>query len=238
MFIRCSKKVFVSFESAAHYFTPQKTVVTGTPLREELLKKKTAKQVAKETLGFNSSESLTLILGGSQGSIRINNFILEHLTELIKTTQVLHQTGVANFAEVQQLSRAALIDKSFKNRYQPINYLETNLGLALAAADIVIARAGSGTIFEIAAFGIPAILIPLDGSANGHQRTNAYEFAKGGAAIVIEEQNLLPGIFLEQVRAVLGNPELRSKMSAASGQFFMPEAATKIAQELLTLTAS
>jgi UDP-N-acetylglucosamine--N-acetylmuramyl-(pentapeptide) pyrophosphoryl-undecaprenol N-acetylglucosamine transferase len=234
---RFAKKVFVSFERAASHFNPQKTEVVGTPIRSELLAEKTTKDLAKDALGFSSSHPLTLILGGSQGSQRINDFILANLMEIIKETQVLHQTGIANLAEAQKLSRAALIDESFKNRYQPVGYFDKNLNLALTAADIVIARAGSNTLAEIAMFGIPAVLIPLADAANDHQRTNAYEFAKNGAAIVIEEANLLPGIFLGQLKKILSDDALRAKMAAASAQFFIPNAAEKIAQELLRLGA-
>lgn len=234
---RFAKKVFVSFERAASRFNPQKTEVVGTPIRSELLTEKTTKDLAKDALGFSSSHPLTLIMGGSQGSRRINDFILANLMEIIKETQMLHQTGIANLAEAQKLSRAALIDESFKNRYQPVGYFDKNLNLALTAADIVIARAGSNTLAEIAMFGIPAVLIPLADAANDHQRTNAYEFAKNGAAIVIEEANLLPGIFLGQLKTILSDNALREKMAAASAQFFIPNAAEKIAQELLRLSS-
>ncbi len=232
---RFARRVFVSFTSATEYFNPQKTQVVGTPIREELLAGRVAKEVAKETLGFDPKSPLTLILGGSQGSQRINQFILEGLVALVKETQVLHQTGVANLPEVEQLSRAALIDESFKNRYKAMGYFGKDLSLALAAADLVVARAGSNTIAEVASFGVPMILIPLSDAANDHQKLNAYEFAKNGGAVVIEEANLFEGIFLGQLRAILGNEELRAKMSAAASQFFLPDAAGKIAEELLQL---
>lgn len=233
---RFARKIFVSFESAAAYFDPKKTELVGTPMRSELLAERTTKELAKETLGFDPKSPLTLVLGGSQGSRRINEFILENLRVLVKETQILHQTGIANLTEVQKLGRAALIDESFKNRYQALGYLEKELPLALTAADLVIMRAGS-MLAEIAAFGLPAILVPLNESANDHQRINAYDFAKNGAAIVIEEANLLPGIFLGQLKSILDNPEKRAKMAAASTQFFVPDAADKIAQSLLTLGA-
>jgi len=232
-----AKKIFVSFERATGSFYPGKTEVVGSPLRGEMITGATTKELAKETLGFSSSDPLLLVLGGSQGSTRINDFVLANLMALAKETQVLHQTGIANFAEVQKLSHAALVDESFKNRYQPIGYFEKNMGLALTAADLVITRAGSNVIFEIAAFGVPAILVPLAESANGHQRINAYEFAKTGAAVVIEEGNLLPGIFFGQLKAILGDADLRAKMSAAAKGFFKPGAAEKIAQTLLQLGA-
>ena len=231
-----ARKVFLSFGEAAAKFDEKKVEVVGSPIRRELLLNRTTKELAKESLGFSSSHPLILILGGSQGSIRINNFILANLSQLVAVTQVLHQTGVANFLEAQKLSHAALIDQpTGANRYVPINYFTDNYATALTAADIVVARAGSGTIFEIAAFGKPTIMIPLAESANGHQRANAYAFSETGAAVVIEEANLLPGIFLQQLKSILSNNELHAKMSAASAKFFTPDAAEKIADEIMKL---
>lgn len=231
---RFAKKIFVSFAHAASYFNPKKTEVVGTPVRDELLAEKIEKAAAKEALGFNKADPLMLILCGSQGSVRVNEFVLENLGELTKMTQVLHQAGVANLTEVERLSRAVLVDESFRNRYHAVGYLEDDLATALAAADIIISRAGSNTIFEAAASGLPAILIPLPESKNDHQRANAYEFAKSGGAVVIEEANLLPGIFLNQLRAILTDQDVRAKMSAASRAFFVPDAADKIALEILS----
>lgn len=230
---RFAKKVLVSFDRTKNSFDPQKTEVTGTPIRDELLGLRTTKQLAKETIGFSGSDPLVVVLGGSQGSTRINEFLLENLGEVLKLTQVMHQTGVANFVLVQKLSRAVLMDESFKNRYQPINYFEDNMATALNAADLVITRPGSNTLSEIAAFALPAIVIPIKESANDHQRMNAYEFSKNGAAIVIEESNLLPGIFLPQLKKLVEDADLRAKMSAASQQFYVPDAADKIAQAIL-----
>lgn len=232
-----ASRIAVSFEEATKYFNSKKVAWIGSPLRSDLIGDVPSKEDAKEALKFNPKEKLTVVLGGSQGSDRINKFLLTNLVELLKETQVLHQTGAANFGEVEQLSRAAIADipvkEAAKTRYQAVAYLEDNLKPALSAADLVITRAGSGTIFEISAFGKPAILIPLYESANGHQMANAREFAKSGAAVVIEEPNLLPSIFISQVKNILKNNEIVEKMSAASKKFFKPGAAEVIAQELL-----
>ena len=150
----------------------------------------------------------------------------------------MHQTGAGNFNEVKKLSDAALVSAPALSiiRYKPVNYLADTMQAALAAADLVVMRPG-GTVFEIAAFGIPAILIPIAESANDHQRTNAYEFAKNGAGVVIEEANLLPGIFLAQFNAIFANADLRAKMSAASAQFFVPNAAETIADGLIAMAS-
>ncbi|RJP45677.1 UDP-N-acetylglucosamine--N-acetylmuramyl-(pentapeptide) pyrophosphoryl-undecaprenol N-acetylglucosamine transferase [Candidatus Parcubacteria bacterium] len=239
---RFASRVAVSFERTLHYFNPQKSACVGNPVRAKLLENPPEKGDAKEELGFDRNEPLLLILGGSQGSQRIDDFIVQNLPALISITQILHQTGQTKYAETERLARAALLDVPLKteaaHRYQAVGFLEENLKRAFSAADVVVARAGSGTIFEIAAFAKPSILIPLSESANDHQRTNAYEFAKSGAAIVIEESNLLPGIFLNQVREVLKNRDSANKMSLAAGKFFKPGAAEIIAREMLRIAGA
>ena len=113
-----AKRIFMSFDAAAKYFNPALTSRTGVPVRRALFANPTTKELAKETLGFDPAKPLLLVLGGSQGAERINNFILANLTAILKETQVLHQTGLANFAEVKRLSDAALLEASFVNRYE------------------------------------------------------------------------------------------------------------------------
>jgi UDP-N-acetylglucosamine--N-acetylmuramyl-(pentapeptide) pyrophosphoryl-undecaprenol N-acetylglucosamine transferase len=233
---RFATRVFLSFERAAAYFNRNKVMITGAPLRTELLGERPSKEAAKEIMGFDKSQPLVLVIGGSQGAQRINEFVLTNITQFISMTSVLHQTGPANFAEVQKLATVALANAPITYRYVAIGYLSSDMATTLTAADIVVARSGS-SVCEFAAFGLPAILIPLTESANDHQRVDAYEFAKSGAAIVIEEANLLPGIFFVQLKNILTDADLRAKMSAASSAFFIPGAADKIADELMRISA-
>lgn len=236
---RFASRIAVSFERARNYFNPKKTAWVGTPVRQELLDKP-AQASAKEALGFAPKTPLILVVGGSQGSVRINEFVLTNLAPLLKEAQVMHQTGEESFHDVELLAKPTvkgLPDAvASKTSYKPVaNLNKDTMKLALAAADLVISRAGSGIISEISAFGKPALLIPLRESASDHQRVNAYEFAKTGAAVVIEEANLLPAIFLSQVRAILGHPNVLQKMGVASANFFKPGAAEAIAREILRL---
>ncbi len=235
-----ASRIAVTFERAAHYFTARKTVAVGTPLRAALLADRVDNVAAKRELGFETDRPLIFVEGGSQGSRRINEFLMVALKDIIGTAQVLHQTGAANYADISKLARAVLINVPLKaeteSRYRAVAFLDAEqMAQALSAADLVVARAGSGNISEIAAFGKPSILIPLRESANDHQKTNAYAFAKTGAAAVIEEANLLPGIFVNQIKAILGNPQLMEKMSAASAAFGKRGAAEAIADELLRM---
>jgi UDP-N-acetylglucosamine--N-acetylmuramyl-(pentapeptide) pyrophosphoryl-undecaprenol N-acetylglucosamine transferase len=235
---RFSREIFVSFNRAAAYFNPAITKLTGVPLRSDLLIQRTTKELAKENLGFDPTKPLTLILGGSQGSMRLNEFVLENFDAFLKRTQVLHQTGQANFGDVQKLSHAAILElpATGTNRYEAIGFFEDNMAMALAAADLVVSRSGSA-VFEFAAFGLPAILIPLSESANDHQLIDAEEFARTGAGVVIEEENLVPGIFFAQLDKILSNDTVRKTMSAASAQFFIPNAAETIAGEIIGVVA-
>jgi UDP-N-acetylglucosamine--N-acetylmuramyl-(pentapeptide) pyrophosphoryl-undecaprenol N-acetylglucosamine transferase len=235
-----SKRIALGFEEAKKFFVPSKTAVVGNPIRFEILNQKIDSKIAKQNLGFNPDFPLTLILGGSQGSQRINDLVLVSLEKLLPLTQILHQTGEANFLEVEKLARAAILSLSIevekKSRYQAIPFLKNEeLGLALSAADLVVSRAGAGSIFEIAAFGKPAILIPLPEAAHDHQRLNAYDYEKNGGAIILEEDNLLSGIFIDQVKLILGNKELYEKMSKGALSFFKQNPSEVIAQELIRL---
>ena len=120
--------------------------------------------------------------------------------------------------------------------YKFAGFLDLNgMKEALSEADAVLARSGSGSIFEIAAFGKPSILIPLEESANDHQKMNAYEYAKLGASIVIEEANLKPSIILSQLENILADKSKYAAMASAARKFARPDAAKIIAGEILQI---
>jgi UDP-N-acetylglucosamine--N-acetylmuramyl-(pentapeptide) pyrophosphoryl-undecaprenol N-acetylglucosamine transferase len=231
-----AKKIFLAFEAAREYFEGKiktEIAVVGQPVREDALVKE-EKEIAKRLFSFNPQMPVILVLGGSQGSSRINDFILENLETLLAKFQIIHQIGRDKYDEYK--NGYDFISQKFsqilKNNYQPVPYLNgqtKNLRDAFNAADLVISRAGAGAIFETAARGIPAILIPLPESANGHQKVNAYEYAGSGAGIVIEEENLLPHIVIAAAEKILSNREAWNKMSEAARKFYQPDAAEKIA---------
>lgn len=237
---RFAKKIAISFPSVAVYFSPAKIILTGNPIRTSLLRQKLESGAAKEALGFSATSPLVVVLGGSQGSERVNDFIISVLGAILNEAQILHQAGAANYQAVQKLSQATLLDVAVsaevKNRYKAVSYLEgREVSYALSAADIIIGRAGSGTIFEIAAFGKPSILIPLPEAAGDHQRENAYSYAEGGAAYVIEESNFSSGTLLSQIKKILGGADVSKTMSAAALKFAKPEAAELIATEVFKI---
>lgn len=239
---RFARKVGISFETATRYFREKdrsKIALVGNPIRGSLLEDAPSQLLAKANLLLDPKEKLVLVWGGSQGSTRINEFIFENLAKILPLAQVLHQVGQRNYEEIKLEMNVILkdIDYYMQKRYHFVNYLEfEELKNALAGADLVISRAGSGAIFEIAAMGKPAILIPLPESASDHQKLNAYEYSQTGAAIVIEEANLLSTLFINQLKGLLESPERLQKMSEAAKQFAKPQAAEILAREIIVIS--
>lgn len=244
-----AQRIGISFASAYNEFVSKysgrkkeiiakRIALIGNPVREFLFGNcdKQRQGEIKKNLGFDFSRPLILVIGGSQGSTRINDFILNGLDEIIGAGyQVYHQTGINNYGgfakEIGLLIQK--FPKEQKNFYKPTAYFENNIKDAYCAADLIISRSGSGSIFEIAASGKPSILIPLEESANGHQKKNAYEYAATGAAAVIEESNLKPNIAVNEIKKILSDADTVEKMSAAAKKFSRPDAAKILAEEII-----
>lgn len=235
---RFAKRIAVSFREAVEYFPKNKVALTGNPIRSELLKQTTKKQHAMEQLRFDPNIPLLVILGGSQGASQLNDFVFDSASILIKNVQILHQVGEKNLEDARRIVYALIkeLGKSAEGRYRAVGYLSIGeIGKVLAASDIIISRAGAGAIFEISLFGKPSILVPLDSSANGHQKANAYSYAKTGAAIVVESENLKPHVVSLKVNKILQNKELYASMERTALRFAARDAANIIASEIIKL---
>lgn len=227
-----AKKVFVSFPNT-EFFSPKKMILVGNPVRKELLEG--SKEKAEKLFKITKEKPLVLILGGSQGAERINDAILAILPELLLSFEVLHQCGEKNFKTVKNEAQF-MISEELKKYYHPFSFFqEPELKEAYAISDIIVSRAGSGSIFEIALLGKPAILIPLSESAQDHQTKNAYSYAQSGAAVVLEEENLTPHFLLEKLKYLISLPQEMAEMSKKAREFFKPNAAKEIAQYILKI---
>lgn len=229
---KLSLEIFVSFPvEKTKYFPPKKIISVGNPVRTEILSGE--KEAAKKLFNLTGEKPILLILGGSQGSQRINDILLLILPEILKNFEIIHQTGKKNFQETTSEAKA-IIDENIQKYYHPFPFLtEEELKQSYAAADLIISRAGSGSIFEIASVGKPGILIPLPESAQNHQLENAYLYAETGAALVIEESNLTPHFFLERVKYLFSRPQILKEMMIAAANFSKPRAGKIIAEYLL-----
>ena len=200
----------------------------GHPIRKEI--ESPAREGGYEFLGLDKTVPTIFAVGGSQGAVTINNTLLDALSELVKKYNVIHQTGSVNLDEVSRIAKLILKDHPNEKRYKAFGLLNT-LALRMTAgiSTLIIARAGSGTIFEIASWGIPSILIPIPRDISHDQTENAFSFAREGASVVLEQQNLSPHLLLAEIERIMNNGELRNKMSLAARAFSRPNSARKIA---------
>lgn len=230
-------KIAISFESAAALFPERvqsKIARTGIPVRKALMR--IEPEGARQYLGLEPNIPTVVILGGSQGAERINEAVITALPALVAFANVIHQTGPANFKNVQAVSQVVLGKDPHASRYHPFDYLSlVSMQRAAGAADVIISRAGSGAITEISLWKKPAVLIPIPESVSHDQRTNAYAYANTGAATVIEEQNLTPHLLASEAQRITSDKALMAKMSAAAGSFADPDAARVLATAVLNI---
>src|SRR3989344_547847 len=232
-----AKKIAVSFLEAADYFPSQKVAWTGQPIRAEI-EHPALRREALEYFKLESNLPVILIIGGSQGAELINNTILDALPRLIKNYQIIHQTGVNNFKMVTGRAEVVLTDNQYKLRYLSIAYLNSlQIKMAAGVASIVISRAGS-TLFEIASWGVPSILVPFTESNANHAKKNAFAYARAGACSVIEEANMTANILSSEIERIIENEASHEIMAQNAKTFNKPGAAMKIARELVDIALS
>ena len=232
-----AKKVAVSFAEAAEYFPKKNVAWIGQPIRTEI-ENRASRKDALEYFKLESELPVIVVIGGSQGAELINNTVLDALPRLVKNYQVIHQTGVKNFKLVSGQAEVALADNKYKPRYLAVPYLNPlALKMAAGAATIFVSRAGS-TLFEIASWGVPSILIPFGSSNADHARKNAFNYARAGACSVIEEMNMTANILSSEIERIVEDKVGYEIMSKNAKAFSKPEAAEKIARELVDIALS
>ena len=187
-------KVCCNFPETLPYLPKEKAVLTGSPIRQELLHGN--KQAAKDFCGFTGDLPILMVMGGSIGSVYINNAIRGCIDTLLTKYQIIHLCGKGN------------IDESLKDKkgYAQFEYISENLPDLFAAADLVVARAGANSICELLALHKPNILIPLSRNASrGDQILNANSFAKQGFSKVLEEEAITDDSLCEAVTELYAN---------------------------------
>lgn len=225
-----ARRIILSFSSSEKYFSKyqQKIIVIGNPIRKELLAGD--KEEGKKIFGIKFSKSVILIIGGSQGAQKINEIVVNCLPRLLQIAEVIHICGEKHLKQISKLSES----DSNKQSYHLYGFLNAEqLKHAYAVADLVVNRAGAGSITEIAALGKPSILIPISNSAQDHQKKNAYEFSNNGErAVVLGQENLTPNMFLETISDLLNNPTKLTQMSKAAKSFYNPKTPELIRGEI------
>ncbi|MBQ6807152.1 MAG: undecaprenyldiphospho-muramoylpentapeptide beta-N-acetylglucosaminyltransferase [Lachnospiraceae bacterium] len=187
--IPVANKVCCNFPETFKLLPAEKAVLTGSPIREELLEGK--KEAAYAFCGFDTSKPVIMVIGGSQGSAAINQAVRDALPELLKDFQIVHLCGK------EKMDNLLLTTKGYKQ----FEYITTELKDIFAMADIVISRAGANAISELLALKKPNLLIPLpSGSSRGDQILNAKSFESQGYSIVVDEDDLTKKLLVEKVQ--------------------------------------
>ncbi len=221
-------RVAVSAEESQRYFR-NKVIVTGYPLRGNLLA--WTRESGRAALQLDDQLPVVLVMGGSQGARSINQAIAANLPALLTIAQVIHITGQLDWETVQK--ETVSLTPTEKQRYHTFPYLHEDMGAALAAADLAVARAGASTLGELPMHNLPAVLVPYP-HAWRYQKVNADHLAQRGAAIILADE-LLQKQLLRVITDLLENPSKRRAMQTATSSLRRPDAALAIANQLLQL---
>jgi UDP-N-acetylglucosamine--N-acetylmuramyl-(pentapeptide) pyrophosphoryl-undecaprenol N-acetylglucosamine transferase len=242
-FVDC---VFVSFEESAEHLKCRKMVITGNPVREELIRAAGASQQGIEEIREESHDGdamraeerkrglRILIVGGSQGAVAINDATIEALRilkEKGRRITVIHQTGRGDYERISRRYRELKIDGE-------VSDFINDMAQAYNRADLVISRAGATTIFELAATGRPSVLIPYPYAANNHQETNALSLVRAGAAEMVLQKDLTGNLLADLLIRHMDDRKALSRMSQAAVRVARPDAAKAIVNGLVEIALS
>ncbi len=233
---RWADTVAVTFPGSADRFRhPERTAVTGDPVREDVcgLDLEGARAEARVRLGLDPDRTTLLVFGGSQGARRINQAIIDaHERWELAGLQVLHAAGRSAYDEVAP-AWAAARDAHPGPPGQVVPFID-QMADAYAAADVVLCRAGATSIAELTVLGLPSVLVPYPHATADHQAANAAALAAIGGATVVADADLDGAQLVAAVQPLLRDPEARATMARAARAFGRPDAAANLARLVLS----
>jgi UDP-N-acetylglucosamine--N-acetylmuramyl-(pentapeptide) pyrophosphoryl-undecaprenol N-acetylglucosamine transferase len=239
---RLARRVAVTLPEVAHHFGGEapagKAVVTGYPVRAELVAAAADRPGSRQRLiaalgwpGGAQAAPLVLIWGGSQGARAINTATWASVRKFLPHALVLHVVGERDWPLYEEWIATNPLGAELHDRYHAVPYLHETMPLALAAADLTVARAGASTLGEFPVAGLPAILAPYAGV---NQMDNAQALATRGAAVIVLDEDL-PEKLAPTVLDILGSPARLDAMRAAMAGLARPDAAAAIAAQIVRL---
>lgn len=219
-------QVYISIPGSENFFPKGKAVLTGNPVRAELLA--TGGRQTGQATG-----KTVLVLGGSQGAHRVNSLLVEALSSNLSggAVQVRHQTGNSDEAWVRKAYAEAGVTAQ-------VSSFINDMATAYREADLVVSRAGATTLAELAVLGKPAILIPYPYAADDHQTTNAAYLTQGGAALMFQERELDGAKLRAEILGLVNDAPRLQNMGARMKQFAHPEATGAIVEKSMELLAA
>jgi len=223
---RWADAVGVTYEaSASHLARARHIVVTGNPVRRAVLEADRTR--GREAMGLDAEASVLLVFGGSRGAKHLNDTLVGLAPVLmgIPSLQVLHVAGRIEAASVADRISSALGGTTA--RYRVVEYIDA-MGDAIAAADVVLARAGATSIAEITAIGRAAVLVPYPFATDDHQTLNAVTVEQAGGAVVVADADLENESFSRLIVDLLQDEQRRERMAAASAGLGRRDAAQRV----------
>jgi UDP-N-acetylglucosamine--N-acetylmuramyl-(pentapeptide) pyrophosphoryl-undecaprenol N-acetylglucosamine transferase len=239
-----AKNILIAWPECAEYLVnthrvnPQKIQFVGLPIRQKLLPNTNVPSISGEFSNLKNNIPTLYIVGGSQGSERLNEAIMASLPIILPHAQIIHQTGKGNFEMVKTISSKLLENDENKANYFPIAYLEEDVQREVfQKTSLVICRGGS-QILEFFCWGLPSIMIPIPKDISRDQTSNSFAAMQRGAAFVIEEKNLTPRILQNEILRLLKDHKILANMSASARQYAITDAAEKVSDLLVNIGRS
>jgi len=220
-------EIHIAFDEAAEYFKPEKTLLTGNPVRREIASAKGD----YEKLGLNDAMMTIFVLGGSQGASSLNRAMMEALSLLesfAHKIQIVHQARDDDIDEVTSRYESSNIT----NLVQPFF---NNIHDIYSLTDLMVCRAGAMTLAEVTACGLPAIVVPYPYATSDHQTKNAQAMQKNGAAILIKTEELTGERLAKTIISLLEDEKSLTQMANASRKLGKPDAVETLAKAVLNL---
>ncbi len=224
-----AKRICVAYEGMEKYFPKNKIILTGNPVRQDLLDKIESKEEAIKHFGLEQDKKTILVVGGSLGARTVNQSVIGDINKIGKSEfQLLWQTGKYYFHDAKKVT-----DESGYKNIKVLDFI-TKMDMAYAAADVIISRAGAGTISELCLVGKPVILVPSPNVAEDHQTKNAMALVNKNAAIIIKDMEAREKL-LDAVLGLIKNEEQIKKLSENIKEMALRDSAKNIAEEVLKL---
>lgn len=236
-----ARKICVAYEGMEKFFPADKIILTGNPVRQNLLNQNISPEEARESFGLDPKKKTILILGGSLGARTLNRTLMDSLATLRdnREVQFIWQTGKIYITQVKEALTAFTGEAMRQNSVRPLPNLYVtdfikDMPSAYAAADLVISRAGAGSISEFCLLGKPVILVPSPNVAEDHQTKNALALVNKDAALYVKDAEAGEKLLPTALQTIADAPKLAS-LSANISKLALPDSARVIAQEVLKL---
>lgn len=226
---RLARRVAVTFADSVPAFPAARVVVTGNPLRAELRGGSRAEAIAR--FGLDPALPLVYVTGGAQGAHAINRAVGDALPRLLEGAQVIHQCGdnPATGDRAWLEARRAALPPARAARYTVVPFVSAELPGIYAAAGLVVARAGAGTVNECCQLGLPALYVPLPGTRGDEQTANARLVERVGGCAILPQASLTPERLADRIAGLLADPARLKDMGERARARAVPDAAVRLA---------